>query len=121
MPESFEVPDLADLLRRFYGSVLSKTGKEYSRSGMINLRSGLNRHLQNPPHKKNYDLMKDVEFLQANKVFTGRLRDNKEKGLDVSQPRTPMEQEDVKKLFNDYFTEGIRNGDTEVLLHKVFF
>ena len=78
--------DLAEVLHKMFGTVLSRKGKEYSRSGLINLRAGLNRHLQDPPHKRSIDLMNDKEFLQANKVFTGRLRDNKEKGLDVSKP-----------------------------------
>ena len=46
MEQNFEeLPEeqLDDILRQFYGSVLSKNGKEYSRSGLINLRSGLNR------------------------------------------------------------------------------
>ena len=124
MDQNFEdltVDELADLLRKFYGTVLSKQGKEYSKSGMINLRSGLNRYLQSVPFKKTYDLMNDQVFLQANKVFSGCLRDNKERGLDTSQPRQPIEQSDLEKLFRDYFRPGIENNNTEVLLHKVFF
>ena len=125
MPQEFEdlpLDDLADVLRQFYGTVLNKNGKEYSRSGLINLRSGLNRHLHAPPHKKNFDLMNDKLFTQANLVFTGRMRDNKEKGLDTSTPRTPMDQADVERLFNEYFPKTVGdNLDTEVLLHKVFF
>ena len=65
--------------------------------------------------------MQDLEFMQANKVFTGRLRDNKEKGHDKTQPRVAIEKEDLEKLFIVYFLEGINNNNTEVLLHKVFF
>ena len=66
--------------------------------------------------------MSDKLFTQANLVFTGRLRENKEKGLDVAQPRTSMEKEDIEKLFQQYFPQT--TGDklnTQVLLHKVFF
>ena len=124
MKQSFEEmskEELAEILRQFYGTVCSKKGKEYSRAGMVNLRSGINRHLTNPPYKRNIDIMQDQEFLQANKVFTGRMRDNKEKGLDISKPRAPIEQNDLKKLFNVYFLEGLNKCDTEVLLHKIFF
>ena len=65
--------------------------------------------------------MQDQEFLQANKVFIGHLRDNKEKGLDISQPRVAMDQPDVEKLFNEYFAVGVNTGNAEILLHKVFF
>ena len=89
---------------------------------MINLRSGLNRYLQAPPYSNNFDLMSDRIFTQANLVFTGRLRDNKEKGLDTTSPCTSIEKEDIEKLFQEYFLKTLGdNLDTEVLLHKVFF
>ena len=50
--ENLPVEDLAELLREFYGTVLRKNSKEYSRSGLINLRSGLNRYLRSPPFKR---------------------------------------------------------------------
>ena len=65
--------------------------------------------------------MNDAPFLPANKVFSGRMRDNKEKGYDVSQPRESIDQEDMRTLFNDYFKAGVQNMNTQVLLHKVFF
>ena len=119
--ELLEVEELADLLRKMYGTVLARTGKEYSKSGMINLRAGINRYLQQPPQKRILDIMNDRPFLQANKVFSGRLRDNKERGLDTSQPRQPIDQHDMEKLFREYFTPGIEKIDTQVLVHKIFF
>ena len=89
--EQLPKEELALLLWEFYGTVLSKRGKEYSHSGMINLCSGINWHLCGTNHQRTLDFMKDQEFLQANKVFTSHVRDNKEKGLDVSQPRSSME------------------------------
>ena len=63
-----------------------------------------------------------TEFTQANLVFTGRLRDNKDKGLDTSSPRTPIEKEDLQCLFTEYFAQAVGDQiNTEVLLHKVFF
>ena len=105
----------------FYGTVLSKKGAEYSKSGLINLRAGLNRHLQDPPHMRTLDLMNDRVFLQANKVFTGRLRDNKEKGNDKSKPRVAIDQEDLETLFKNYFTPAMQTLDTYVLVQKIFF
>ena len=119
--EQLPPENLADILRKLYGTVLSGKGNEYSRSGLINLHAGLNRYLQDPPHKRTLDLMNDQMFLQANKVFTGRLRDNKEKGLDISKPRQSIDQMDLENLFKNYFTPGIQNKNTQVLLEKVFF
>ena len=114
---------LADILRQFYGTVRSKRGKEYSTSGMINLRAGLNRYLREPPNKKTFDLMENDEFKQANLVFTGHLRDNKANGLDTSQPREAIDQADMKKLFQEYFAPAMQSDpvNTQVSLYKVFF
>ena len=65
--------------------------------------------------------MNDHIFLQANQVFSGRLRDNKDKGLDVSKPRQTIEQEDLEKLFKNYFIPQLQKMDTKILLQKVFF
>ena len=67
--ENLPADELAEILRQFYGTVLSKNRKEYSKSGMVNIRSGLNRYLQDPPNRRNIDLMNDKQFLQANKVL----------------------------------------------------
>ena len=67
--------------------------------------------------------MENSEFKQANLVFSGQLRDNKSKGLDVSKPREAIEQEDLQKLFKNYFEPAMKNDpvNTEILMHKVFF
>ena len=49
------------------------------------------------------------------------MRENKELGLDVSKPRDSIDQEDMNKLFEQYFKPGIERKDTHVLLQKVFF
>ena len=65
--------------------------------------------------------MHDDTFMNANKVFTGQLRMNKSEGLDVSKPVKSIDPADLAKLFKDYFIPGLERGDTEVLMHKVFF
>ena len=105
--ELLEADKLADLLRKLYGTVLSKKGTPYSKSGMINLCVGINRYLQSPLFNRIIDIMNDAQFLPANKVFTGRMRDNKEKGYNISQPRSSIDQEDMKTLFNNYFHKAV--------------
>ena len=111
--------DLAQLLRNFFGEVRTKNGKKYSKSSMINLRSDINHYLQLPPNNRIKNLMRDDTFLQANKVFTGQLRLNKEEGLDVPTPIRSIDPADLNKLFDDYFIPGLAKGDTEVLMHSV--
>ena len=77
---------LADTLRLFYPSARQAPeqgkdeGKPYAKQSLINIRSSINRYLQLPPHNMTWDLMRDKEFLAANRVFKGNLRDQKEKG-----------------------------------------
>lgn len=112
---------LAGILRQFFGAVRKKDKTPYSKSGMINIRSGLNQYLQSPPNNRIINLMRNDAFQNSNKVFTGRMRKNKEDGLDVSRPHEPLEQEDMNKLYDQYFIPGVQRGDTEILQQKVCF
>lgn len=116
------LPDeiLAGILREFFGAVRKQSQKEYSRSGLINLRAGLNRYLQDPPNRCIINLMHNPIFQNANKVFYGHMRVNKQKGLDVSRPKEPISQADLEKVY-EYFQAGLVNGDLQILQHKVFF
>ena len=118
--EDLPIDDLAEVLRQSYGTVLSKNKKEYSKSGLKNLHSDLNRHLHSPPHSKNFDLMNDHNFLQANLVFTGRLKDNKEKDLDTTVPHTAMEKDlDTAVPHTAMEKEDLQNYST-VILQKLW-
>ena len=57
-------------------------------------------------------------FLQF--IFTGNLRDQKEKGLDKSRRRPPLSQTHVKQIYNNYFIPHYDN-DPRCLQHKVYF
>ena len=82
--ENLPAEMLAERLRVFFTTTRTKEGKTYSRSSMVNLWSGLNRYLQNPPHNRIVNLMDNKVFQNANKVFTGQLKKNRNEGLDVS-------------------------------------
>ncbi len=49
-----DLPDseLDVLLKEFFCAVLKKNGEPYSKSGMVNIRSSINRHLRLPPHNR---------------------------------------------------------------------
>lgn len=88
---------------------------------MINLRAGLNRYLQNPPNNRIINLMKNDTFQNANKVFTGQLRANKQAGHDTSKPKSAILQQDLEKLYTEYFTPGLAASNVQILQEKVFF
>ena len=67
-----------------------------------------------PPNNPTINLMRDQTFLQANKIFIGQLRINKDEGLDVAQSIKSIDPQ----IYRD--CSGLSRGDTEVLLHKIF-
>ncbi len=117
-----KLPDeeLNDLLRKFFAEVRSKAGKEYSKSGMVNIRSGLNRHLQLPPHSRSINLMRDIKFNKANKVFKGKLRTNKRAGLHKVEHTKSMEPEEIDQCYDQYLVPNMYSSP-QALQHKVFF
>ena len=104
---------LAETLREFFRLVKNKAGKDYSKSSMINLRSGLNQFLILPPNSRIINLMKNDVFLNANQVFKGKLQKIKKDGNDKSEPRSDIAQPDLNKLFDEYFIPGLAKGNTE--------
>ena len=85
LDENFEEmgkENLAMTLRKFYATVIQRNkdgseGKHYAKQSLINIRSALNHHLQNPSFNRTWDLIHDSEFKPANKVFTGKLKNIK--------------------------------------------
>lgn len=118
--EELSKQNLADTLRVFYSSVRQKNGEVYQKQSLTNIRSSLNRHLSLPPFNGSWDLMHDAEFKAANRVFTGNIRLQKEQGLDKSSHRTPVSQEHMQQIYDNYFVPHWSN-DPKCLQHKIFF
>ena len=72
--EGDDVAELARKLRKFYACAHGTDGREYSRSSMTNIRSGLNWYLTSPPHSCQVNLMHDRAFQDANHFFFGKIR-----------------------------------------------
>ena len=119
--EYLSVEELASILRRFYGEVNpqanSKTGT-YSRSSLMGIRAGLNRHLQGPPFNRTLNIVVDREFIPANKILTGRIKLNRIEGLDVTKHKSAISTGDIKKMYSS----GVLGNDNPTSLqNKVFF
>ena len=70
----------------------------YSKSGYVNLRYGLQRHLTSPPHNRKINISNDVAFKQANNVFKGQLKTLKIQGMDKTQHKSSISDSDLKTL-----------------------
>ena len=65
--EPEEKKELAQTLKTFYVEARKKDGSSYSMGSLKTLRFGLNRYFK---PTRGIDIMNDVEFNEANKVFT---------------------------------------------------
>ena len=98
--EHQEDVELGHILSELYGSVRTKKGELYSKSGYINLRGGLNRHLNNPPFSRNINIMRDRLFNNANTVFYGMIKKLRSEGLDTTEHKSPISPGDIDKLYS---------------------
>ena len=67
--EMLDVKELNSYLEKFYAEVRTAEGNPLSKSTFVCLRSGINRHLKNPPFKRNITIMNSPEFSSSNRMF----------------------------------------------------
>ena len=85
------------MLRHFYGEINNKNGQPYSKSALIGISSGLNRHLQGTQTNRVISTVSDKIFLNANKVFTVHIRMIRPAGLDTATHKSAIPPGDIKK------------------------
>ena len=115
--EELQPEALALKLRSFYGSLRTKSGAMYSKSGYINIRASINCHLSAPPFNRKFNIMRDREFLIANNVFTGILRTLRQQGMDITKHKSPILPGDMQEL---YQSGTLSNSTPLALQRKVF-
>ena len=98
--------------------VRSQDGKLYSRSSLIGLRSGIQRHIESPPYNRTINIARDSDFKPANLVLKGRLKMNRAAGLDVTKHKDAIEPGDIAKMYD---TKVLSNDNPKALQYKVFF
>ena len=88
------------------------------KTSLTNIRASINRYLTHPPHKREFSLMQDACFQEANQVFDGNLRINRKEGEEATVHKQPIAGPDLQRL-NQYFTGWAE--DNVILQRKVFF
>ena len=116
--EWLEVIELDTLLQQFYASVRTKEGNEYSKSALVGLRAGINRHVSTPPISRNINIMRDRDFRGSNQVLTGLIKGLKREGKDKSTHKEPVTDADLEKL---YTSELFSEDSPRTLQNKVMF
>lgn len=92
--EPEEKKELAQTLKTFYVEARKKDGSSYSMGSLETLRFGLNRHFKSTT---GIDIINDVEFNEANKVFTAQCVQLKKDGQAKVQHKPPILDDDLKK------------------------
>ena len=103
------------MLKLFYAEARKTDGTSYSKSTLNSLRFGLNRHFK---ATRDFDIINDSEFTDANKVFGAKCVDLKRQGLAKVEHKPPICEEDLKKV---YESGVFCLNDPEKLQNKVFF
>ena len=86
--------ELNEVLRAFYVVVKTADGEVYSKSSMINIRSGINRHLT--CLGRVIDITNYKNYTGVNSVFSGVLKKLRKDGLHVTQLKKAIPFDDQK-------------------------
>ena len=116
--EEASCDELNTMLRQFYGELMPKKGQRYSRSAYMNIRNGINRHLNAPPFSRKLNIMQDRDFAPANQVFTAVLKELRRDGMDKTKHKDVIEKEDIEKMFA---TGALGTDNPLSLQRKIFF
>jgi len=107
--------ELATVLRKFYAEARKKDGQMYSKNYFCSVRFALSRHFK---QELNVDIIKDVEFKEANRVYEAQCVELKKQGPAKTEHKPPIADEDIEKLYRC----GIFNTENPTTLqNKVFF
>ena len=88
--------ELAAVLRKFYAEARKKDGQMYAKNFLCSIRFSLCRHFK---QELNVDIIKDVKYNEADRVYETQCVELKKQGLAKSQHKPPIADEDIEKLY----------------------
>lgn len=104
------------MLEKFYSSLRTKKGVEYSWSSLAGIRAGLNRYLNQQPHNRSVCLMKGKEFFKSNQFINKKILKRRQKS-DIDHRELISDADFVKLYESGIFS--LEKPDT--LQNKVLF
>jgi hypothetical protein len=84
----------------FYIEARQQDGTLYRGNSLKGIRYGVNRYLQEPPHCKPFDIIKNPEFVESNKIFQTAVQELKVQGFADTKHYEPVTEGDLKKLYS---------------------
>ena len=124
MPSSFWLYSKKELNEVNVRQVNGQKG-EYKVSSLENIRHGLNRYLRSPPQEKDYDIIQDKEFREANFGYRAALKDLKTEGKGAVDHHPVISDSDLGKIRESIYLKtntphGLFNKVQFVLFHALF-
>lgn len=104
-------------MESFYICVHSKKSEKYKSSTLKAMRAALNCYFKD---HCGLDITQDKNFVKANKLFLGLLKENKKEGRGQVVHKDTISEADKTKLFQ-YFEEKMEHPDPKVLLQICLF
>ena len=114
--ENFEIMEKDEMdktLSRFYLEMRQANGEMYKKTTMRAIRQGICRHLQ---ECSSINIIHDWAFQASNTSFNAAGKELKRRGRGGIESHPPIESEDLKKLYANYWD----NDNPVKLQHKVF-
>ncbi|CAB4021570.1 Hypothetical predicted protein [Paramuricea clavata] len=90
--------ELDQNLRVFYAEVRNKTGENYGKSTLLGLRSGIERHLNYPPHNRGIKFSKNPAFMKSNMILDAKIKNLKQLGKQNTKHKPAITTPDLQKL-----------------------
>ncbi len=104
--ENFDVATLNSRLAEFWYGARTLSGNKYSATSLENLRHSLSRYLRSPPFNKQYDIVREKEFMESNEAFKGALRELKEEGKGAVKHHPEIHDTDLQVLYSSFNTSS---------------
>ena len=90
--------ELDNNLRKFYAEARKKEGKEYGKSTLLCLRSGIERYLNFPPYKRGLKFSQNPVFKNSNMMLNAKIIDLKQQGKQNVEHKPDISTQDLQKL-----------------------
>ena len=100
--KTITMEDLNDTLRRFYAEVKSEKKNMLSPSALTGIRAALHRALSSAPYHRNFNIIKDREFMTSNQMFIACCKLYCKTNNNKAQHKSAIEPADMCLLRN-YF------------------
>lgn len=120
--EEMSKEELNSCLKYFYTSARKQDGSYFKATSLKSIRAAIDRHLRSPPHSKQFSIISDAAFSQANRVLSSFVKNLKTSGkIKGVVHREVITKEHLEKLFNSSQLGPANSQDPAQLQRTVWF